>query len=94
MFRPLVTVEPAAKTTSCSNWASVKAPLSAGVLVYATALQDSVLYVLISDSADDANIALRDKLTGVRLNLQLPAQHAALALIGVKEKAVITKYGF
>jgi hypothetical protein len=72
----------------------LQSPLSPGVLAYATVLQDSVLYVFISDSADDTNIALRDKLTGVRLNLQLPAQHAALALIGVKEKAVITKYGF
>jgi hypothetical protein len=68
--------------------------LSPGVLVYPTVLQDSVLYVMTSDSADDAKIDLRDKLTGVRLTLRLTAQHAALAVIGKQEKRVVAKYGF
>ena len=72
----------------------LKTPLSAGVLVYPTVLQDSVLYVLVSDSADDADVSLRDKLTGTLLTLKLPAQHAALALIGKQEKKVIAQYGF
>jgi hypothetical protein len=72
----------------------VQPTLSPGVLVYPTVLQDSVLYVITSDSADDAKIDLRDILTGVRLTLQLPAQHAALAVIGKQEKRVIAKYGF
>ena len=37
---------------------------------------------------------LRDGLTGASLTLQLAAQHAAIAVIGRKEKAVIAKYGF
>jgi hypothetical protein len=72
----------------------LQSALSNGVLVYATVLQDSVLYVLISDSVDDSQIALRDRLTGAQLNLRLPGQHAALALIDRQSKAVIAKYGF
>jgi hypothetical protein len=69
-------------------------PLPAGILVYPTVLDDSVLYVMTSDDADDAKVDLRDTLTGVRLTFNLRAQHAALALIGKQEKAVIAKYGF
>jgi len=80
-----VGIAPAYETTS---------PLAPGVLVYPTVLDDSVMYIMISDSADDSKIDLRDKLTGARLMLQLPAQHAAIAVIGKKEKAVTAKFGF
>jgi hypothetical protein len=49
---------------------------------------------MVSDAAEDAKIDLRDKLTGVRLSLLLPAQHAAIAVIGKREKGVVAKYGF
>jgi hypothetical protein len=39
-------------------------------------------------------IDLRDALTGVRLTLKLPAQRAAIALLGKYEKAILAKYGF
>ncbi|HKD03736.1 MAG TPA: hypothetical protein VKB77_14965 [Terriglobales bacterium] len=65
-----------------------------GVLIYPTALEDSVLYVMISDSVADARIELRDKLTGTRLSLTLASQHAAMAVLGRREKNVIAKYGF
>jgi len=68
--------------------------VSPGVLIYPTVLDDSVLYVMISDGADDSKIDLRDKTTGVRLTLQIPSQHAAIAVIGKKEKTVIARYGF
>jgi len=70
--------------------------LSPGVLVYATVLEDAdaVLYVMTSDSADTAKIDLRDRTTGLRLTLALQGQHAAMALIGRREKAVLAKYGF
>jgi hypothetical protein len=68
------------------------APLSAGVMVYPMALEDSVLYIIVSDNADDAKVDFRDKSTGVRVMLSLPAEHAALTLIGRKEKAVIGTY--
>jgi hypothetical protein len=64
------------------------------VMVYPIVLADSVLYTIISDGSGSEDIDLTDKLTGIRLTLTLPAEHAALALIGKKEKAVIAKYGF
>ena len=68
--------------------------LSTGILVYPIVLEKSVLYVMTSEDADDTKVDLRDTLTGVRLTFELPAQHAALALIGKQEKTVIAKYGF
>ena len=72
----------------------VQSPLSPGVLVYPTVLEDAVMYVMVSDAAEDAKIELLDKLTGARLSLMLPSQHAAMALIGKREKSVVAKYGF
>ncbi len=72
----------------------LQSTLSPGVLIYPTVLDDSVLYVMVSDAAEDAKIDLRDKLTGARLSLLLPAQHAAIAVIGKREKGVVAKYGF
>jgi hypothetical protein len=57
-------------------------------------LADSVLYVLVSDSANDATINLRDQATGVPLAFSLLAEHAAIAVIGKKEKKIVAKYGF
>jgi hypothetical protein len=81
---PLFDLVPAAARTS----------VSPGVLIYPTVLEDAVLYVMVSDAAEETKIDLRDKLTGARLSLQLPAQHAALAVIGKREKGVVAKYGF
>jgi hypothetical protein len=72
----------------------LQVPLSTGVLIYPTVLQDSVLYIMASDNADDAVIDLRDKITGTRLTLQLSAQHAAIAVISKRTKSVVVKYGF
>jgi hypothetical protein len=68
--------------------------LSTGILIHPTVLDDAVLYVMVSETAEDTKIDLRDKLTGTHLSLRLPAQHAALAVIGKQEKAVIARYGF
>ena len=68
--------------------------LSPGVLVYPIVLNDSVLYVMESDSAEDANLDFRDKLTGTHVTLTLPAQHGALAVVGKKTKSVVAKYGY
>jgi len=72
----------------------VLSPVSPGVLVFPTIMQDSVFYVVVSDSAEDAKIDLRDKLTGARLTFPLASQHAALAVIGKQSKSVVAKYGF
>ena len=65
-----------------------------GVLIYPTVLQDSVLYVMESESAEPAKIDLHDRLTGAHLVFDLPSQRAALALIRKSDGAVIAKYGF
>jgi len=70
------------------------AALSPGVLVFPMVLEDSVLYVMESDSAEDAKIDVRDKLTGTHVILTLPAQHAALAVVGKQAKSVVAKYGY
>ena len=71
-----------------------QSPLPPGVLVFPTVLADSVLYVLVSDSANDTNINLRDQATGVPLAFSLRAEHAALVVIGKNEKKIVAKYGF
>jgi hypothetical protein len=68
--------------------------LPPGVLVFPTALADSMLYVFVSDSANDAAINLRDLATGVSLAFTLPAEHAAIAVIGKKERKIVARYGF
>ena len=68
--------------------------LPPGVLVFPTLLADSVLYVFISDSAHDSAISLRDQTTGAQIAFSLPAEHAAIAVIGKKEKKIVAKYGF
>ena len=73
---------------------SLLAPLPAGVLVFPTVMSDSVLYVMSSDSDEDAAINIRDQATGAALAFRLPAQHAAIAVIGKKERRVVAKYGF
>jgi hypothetical protein len=71
-----------------------QSPRPAGVLIFPTELQDSVLYILESENAEDVAIDLRDGITGTRVTLKLPAQHAAIALIGKQERSIIARYGF
>jgi hypothetical protein len=71
-----------------------QSPLPPGVLVFPTVLSDSVLYVMVSDSANDASINLRDQASGAQLTFSLHSGHAAIAVIGIKEKRVVAKYGF
>ena len=73
---------------------SQQSPLPPGVLVFPTVLADSMLYVLVSDAANDATINIRDQATGVPLAFSLPAEHAAIAVIGKKEKKIVARYGF
>jgi len=63
-------------------------------MVFPIVLEDSVLYIMASENAADTQIDLRDKASGVRLQLQLGGQHAAIALIGKRNQAVLAKYGF
>jgi hypothetical protein len=49
---------------------------------------------MVSDSAEDADIDLRDKTTGATLKLHLPSERAAVALIRKVDGALIARYGF
>jgi len=69
-------------------------PLPPGVLAFPTVLADSVMYVFVSDAAADSAINLRDQATGVSIAFTLPREHAAIAVIGKKEKKIVAKYGF
>ena len=68
------------------------APLSQGALIYPMTLDDSILYILVSDDAKHVSVDLIDKSTGTHVAVKLPAERAALVLIGKKEKAVIGSY--
>jgi hypothetical protein len=69
-------------------------PIPPGVLVFPTVMADSILYVFVSDSDKDASVSIRDQATGVPIAFSLHAQHAAIAVIGKREKKVVAKYGF
>jgi hypothetical protein len=71
-----------------------KSPLPPGVLAYPTVLGDAVLYVLVSERADDVDVDLTDRLTGGRVALRLRAERAALALLRRSDGARIAAYGF
>jgi hypothetical protein len=73
---------------------TAQSPIPPGVLVYPTILADSVLYIFVSDSADDAAIRLRDQATRVAIAFTLPAEHAAIAIVDRKEKRIVAKYRF
>jgi hypothetical protein len=62
--------------------------------VYPVFLRDAVLYVMVSDSAEDAALDLRDERTGARLTLTLPSQRAALAVVRTADAAIVARYGF
>jgi hypothetical protein len=73
---------------------SAQVALPSGILIFPTVLANSVLYVMVSDSANDAVINIRDLQTGVPITLSLSSQHAAIAVISKKEKKIVAKYGF
>ena len=83
----------AAKTGVAPMFTQIS-PLRSGVLAFPTALADSVMYVFVSDVADDSAIDIRDSATGVEIRFALRAQHAAIAVVGKKERKIVAKYGF
>ena len=72
----------------------LKSPAVRGLLIYPTILQDSVLYVMVSEADEDTDVDLTDKTSGAELKLHLPAQHAAMAVIRKSDGAIAAKYGF
>jgi hypothetical protein len=71
----------------------LESALSPGVLIFPIELRDSVMFVIMSDADTGAQVRLRDKVTGTDLALQVPAFHAAIALITKQEKKLVATYG-
>lgn len=72
----------------------LKSSVSSGVLIYPIMLDDSVLYVMVSETDQDIDIDLRDKTTNGVLKFKLPAGHSALAFIRQSDGGIAAKYGF
>jgi hypothetical protein len=72
----------------------VQGPVSPGVLIFPIVLENTVLYIMASESAEDAQINLRDKTTGASLKLKLVGQRAAMAVVSRKSRGVVARYGF
>jgi hypothetical protein len=72
----------------------VQGPVSPGVLIFPMVLEDAVLYIMASESAEDAQIELKDKTTGASLKLKLAGQRAAMAVVSRKSRGVVARYGF
>jgi hypothetical protein len=72
----------------------LKSSVGPGVLIYPTVLEDSVLYVMVSETDQDTEVDLRDKTTNGVLRLKLPAGHSALAVIRKSDGGIGAKYGF
>jgi hypothetical protein len=65
-----------------------------GVLIRPTVFADSVLYLFMSESGQDEDVDITDKLTGARMNFRLPTQRARLVLLNKKDGSVLSRYGF
>ena len=65
---------------------------SPGMLIWPVLFADSVLYLFASESAQEEEIAIKDKTTGAEIRLRLPAQRASLVLLGKKDGRVLAQY--
>jgi Cellulase (glycosyl hydrolase family 5) len=64
-----------------------------GVLVRPLVLADSVLYLIVSESANTEKIAVQDKLSGGEINLAVSPGRAALVLLSRKDGHVLARFG-
>ncbi|HUK31409.1 MAG TPA: cellulase family glycosylhydrolase [Candidatus Acidoferrum sp.] len=65
---------------------------SEAVLVRPVALADSVLYLIVSESANEEEIAVRDRTTGAEIKTKLAPGHAQLWLISKTGGQVLAKF--
>ena len=70
---------------------TLDSPISNGVLIFPVPLQDTVLYVLASDSAEDQAVRVTDK-SGAKFSVSLPAERGAMVLLDRKAGRVIAQY--
>lgn len=65
-----------------------------GVLIRPTVFADSVLYLFMSESAQDQPVDITDKTSGAHIAFTMPAQRSRLMLIDRKTGKEIARYGF
>jgi endo-1,4-beta-mannosidase len=65
---------------------------SASILIRPVMFADSILYLMVSESAQDENIDIRDRQIGAKLKFVLPAQRAKMILLGKKDGVVLGSY--
>ena len=66
--------------------------LPSSILVRARVFRDSVLYLLASESGEDTTVDLRDKASGGRIHVALPAGRTALILLNRVNGSVEADY--
>jgi hypothetical protein len=64
-----------------------------GVLVRPVALADSVLYLIVSESANVEKISIRDKMSGGEINISITPGRAELFLLSRKDGHVLARFG-
>jgi len=63
----------------------------AGVMVRAVEFADSVLYLIVSESAGDVHLNLRDRITHATIQMDVPSGAANLLLFDKKDGAIIAR---
>jgi hypothetical protein len=90
-------LQPAAELYAWAlNQAGVEKPFTgqtpAGVLVRPVELDDSVLYLIVSESANDEKISVHDKVSGGEINLTIPPGRAQLLLFSRKDGQILARF--
>jgi hypothetical protein len=67
---------------------------SPGVLIRPVFFRESVLYLIVSESGQDEDIAIKDNRTGADIRFRLPSGRARLVLVDKRTAQVISQYGF
>jgi len=65
-----------------------------GVLIRPTVFAESVLYLFVSESAQDQPVDITDRVSGAHMAFTMPAQRSRLVLINKKTGKEIARYGF
>ena len=55
-------------------------------------MRDAVLYVFMSESGHDEDVAVKDTLTGAEMKFRLAAQRARLVMLDRKSGKVVAEY--
>ena len=66
---------------------------SAGVLVRRSVFREALLYLFVSESAQEEQIAMRDSETGAKFELRLASRRARLVLLDRRSDKVLAEFG-